>query len=526
MSAFATLGLAAGCLVGSSGIVPPTKQIYFPTAMVVSPGRTALYVANSDFDLQFNGGTVQALALGGSGGLRTAARTLANELQALVPQAAACASIGAKPNDEAFQHPGPCTALSVNPFIQRSATIGAFASSATILSRSDGQPGQRLFVAVRGDPSVTFFDVTDDRDPANPVEPCGSLICLECAATPPSDRCGRSHLIGTDPFTNPRLLILPTEPSGIDGTAIPVASGDALVVSNETTSSASLVVNRWPGASTTGPTLEYVLPNLASGPISVTAIPVPRLAQVAPESTNYLPAFMISHNAAADLTVVRYESDAQSRPARPFISLSTTVPVTVSNVGTDQRGIGIDATARQSCEAMCQATDLVCMGNCVAIPLDLFVASRSPAALLVGQIISTLQTSNGSPGIADTFTLNQSFPLPTGPSLVRVGKYVDNNGDFATGVFVVSFDGQYVFGFDPALSRFFMRLKTGRGPFGLGLDAGLADDGVTNEAYLYVGQFTESYIGVVDLDSRRTGTFASFLMNIGPPVAPREDQAP
>ncbi|MCI4335486.1 MAG: hypothetical protein L3K04_07675, partial [Thermoplasmata archaeon] len=43
-----------------------------------------------------------------------------------------------------------------------------------------------------------------------------------------------------------------------------------------------------------------VLPNLASAPISVTAIPVPRLAQVAPESTGYLPAFIIAHQNAPD----------------------------------------------------------------------------------------------------------------------------------------------------------------------------------------------------------------------------------
>ena len=523
--ALAAVGLVGGCLIGSSGIVPPTKQIYFPTAMVVSPGRTTLYVANSDFDLQFNGGTVQALALGGNGGLRTTARTVANQLQAGATQSQACTAIGAKPNDQAFQHPGPCTALSANPFIQKSATIGAFASSATILSRSDGQPGQRLFLAVRGDPSVTYFDVTDDRDPSNLVAPCSSAICLECGAAASSNRCGRSHLIGTDPFTNPRLLLLPTEPAGIDGTAIPVESGDALVVANQTTASASLVVNRWPGASATGPTLEFVLPNLASDPISVTAIPLPRYAQVAAQSTGYLPSFIISHQNAADLTVVQYQSDEQSRPARPFISLEAIVPVTLSNIGTDQRGIAIDATLRQACEATCAATDLMCMQNCVAIPLDLYVASRSPAALLVGQIVSTIQISNGQPGIRDSFSLTESFPLTTGPSLVRIGKVVGPDGTLQPRVFVVSFDGRYIFGFDPTIRDFDIHLKTGRGPFGLGIDAGTADDGSGAEAYLYVGHFTESYIGVVDLDTRRP-TYGSFLVNVGPPAAPREDQSP
>ena len=49
IGAIALTASVGGCLVGASGIVPPTTKLYFPTAMVVSPGRSTLYVANSDF---------------------------------------------------------------------------------------------------------------------------------------------------------------------------------------------------------------------------------------------------------------------------------------------------------------------------------------------------------------------------------------------------------------------------------------------------------------------------------------------
>src|SRR5512134_2942096 len=64
-AALSTLALSAlsGCYTDSEGLDPPQKQLYFPTNLVISPGGRALYVTNSDFDLQYNGGTVQVLDL-------------------------------------------------------------------------------------------------------------------------------------------------------------------------------------------------------------------------------------------------------------------------------------------------------------------------------------------------------------------------------------------------------------------------------------------------------------------------------
>ena len=97
-------------------------------------------------------------------------------------------------------------------------TTGCLVDSATIAFRNDGQPGLRLFATVRGDPSVTYFDVTDDRQSPG-ASPCGGDFCLSCDADSETNRCGASHLIGQNPQTNQRGLVLATEPSEADASS-------------------------------------------------------------------------------------------------------------------------------------------------------------------------------------------------------------------------------------------------------------------------------------------------------------------
>ncbi len=526
--------LGASCFTGSDGLNPPTYVSYFPTAMVVSPGRTTLYVANSDFDLQYNGGTVQALDLGGAIGLRTYARNLAQAIDAAVKaggtQADACAAIGTIPNDESFVHPGPCTAMPIGPFVRKFATVGAFASQAVLVNRTDGlAAGARLFVTVRGDPSVTYFDIVDDRDPANPVSPCGDAFCLECGGTGEGKRCAPSHLIGSDPFDNLRNLKMPTEPTGIDAEALTAASGDPIVVANQSSNQASLVVNRWPlESNVSGPTLEYAITGLPDGPTGVVHIPPPGIIKARHGLASYRPGFIVSHRASAALTVLRYEDDGRSEPERPFLTKSDNVPITLAAQGNDSRGMAIDSTKRDACEAKCASDAEDCFQACLDIPLDLYVASRAPASLLIGHITTTADLTDGAvTGVKEVISLDEETPIPPGASGVAVGKVVDPSGQLATRIFVVSFDSRFILSYDPQLKRVDATLRTGRGPFGMAFDAVPAGTlGATTpgaEAYLYVGQFTDSYVSVFDLDMRRR-TFGSVLINVGPPTPPKGEQ--
>src|SRR5215471_11417722 len=61
LAAVGGLALAnAGCFESNQGREPPLDRIYFPTGLALSPDGDRLYVANSDWDLQFNAGSVQA----------------------------------------------------------------------------------------------------------------------------------------------------------------------------------------------------------------------------------------------------------------------------------------------------------------------------------------------------------------------------------------------------------------------------------------------------------------------------------
>src|SRR5690348_16191099 len=62
MLGFSTVLLAA-CYSAGNGVAPPPNDFYFPVGLAVSRGGNVLYAANSDFDLQWNGGTVQAYDL-------------------------------------------------------------------------------------------------------------------------------------------------------------------------------------------------------------------------------------------------------------------------------------------------------------------------------------------------------------------------------------------------------------------------------------------------------------------------------
>ncbi len=330
VSALGAGGLVSSCFASSDGLAPPTNIAYFPTALVISKGRTTLYVANSDFDLQYSGGTVQALDLGSADGLRTRARALAVAIAQGKTQADSCAAIGTKVNGEDFVHPGPCAALPLGPFVKKFATVGAFSSQGLIVDRTDGQPGARLFLTVRGDPSVTYFDVVDDRNPDAPVSPCGDAFCLDCGGTGVGKRCASSHLIGTNPFDNLRGIKLPTEPTGIDVVELGGTSGDPLVIAHQTTNQVSLVVNRWPDQGPSGPTLEFSLGSLADGPVDVVHIPQPGIVKASNGKIDYRPGFIVSHRAAAELSVVRYEDDARAAPGRPFLTKTQSIPLTLS----------------------------------------------------------------------------------------------------------------------------------------------------------------------------------------------------
>jgi hypothetical protein len=546
--AFASVSIAlASCIAPSAGQPPPLDSFYFPTGLAVSPGRRVLFVASSDFDLQYNGGSVLALDLASVrarlGQIRSsleAAAALDAQGKPGEAEAHRCADAGLLPNDNRLLSPAPCQALAADTFVRSAATIGAFASGEIVVRRPGGIAGARLFVPVRGDPSLTYFDITDDSDPAAPYSPCadGDVFCLDCGQAGLQDRrCADAHRVGQNPTENSRGLVLPVEPVGL--AAATFDAGNLLVVAHQTQGAASLVTNPWqagsPWTPSDRPGLQFTVTGLPDGPTDVATLPEPAVvtasrAQGGASTIGYEPGFLVTFRAAAEVDLLRYHVD-DGDPSRPFLTRAGGVGVTALAKGTDSRGIALDAGERQACEAAClrdgTSDATPCLTACTAIPMRFFVANRTPASLLVGRIETVLTTAAGSGAGAsvsayDRLSIEEAVPLSYGASHVALGHVIDRDGKPSLRVFAVAFDSRFVFSYDPVARRVDQVIRTGRGPHAIAFDTG--DDGDGLHSYLLVGHFTDSYVGVVDLDMRNEHTFGSMFASLGQPVPPKESK--
>src|SRR5262249_41715881 len=115
--------------------------------------------------------------------------------------------------------------------------------------------------------------------------------------------------------------------------------------------------------------------------------------------------------------------------------------------------------------------------------------------------------------------------------------------------FAVAFDSRFVFSYDPIGRRVDAIIRTGRGPHPIAFDTCLPetalkpnglkiatcreikdtlpakdDFGKEGHSFLFVGHFTDSYVGVVDLDMRHDETFGTMFATVGKPTPPPESK--
>ena len=167
LAAVLTGGLAsAGCRDRNLGLDPPDDQLFFPSGVLVDPTPDArwLFVASANSDLRYNAGTLTAIDLDAFW-----AAWFDEATQAAYPF---CESGGA---GRCVQGPGadvsddrPCRRSLLKPnvvecdegaFIDPRDTVhtGDFG---TVLTASEEPSGDlRLWLPVRGDPSITFIDI-------------------------------------------------------------------------------------------------------------------------------------------------------------------------------------------------------------------------------------------------------------------------------------------------------------------------------------------------------------------------------
>ncbi len=540
------------CYSIGAGIGPPLDSIYFPTGLAVSQNSNYLYVVNSDFDLQYNAGTLQSLSLdrihsliprgcySDSGcasdqycDVPTSSDDSAEHSYWCVDQAgqyqgSPCRALGENTADERITVPGRCQSIDLqtpqdsgSPLVTDAVAIGAFATD--VITRGFPTPDQhveRVFIPVRGESSVNWIDVT-----ANGKFDCGQA----------SDQsCDSRHHVGQDPSDNSRGLVMPPEPYAIAATA----DASAIVVTHQTQGAVSLLVNDW----TQGPHLEFVATGLPQMPIAAAAVPQPALVQSG--LYDLAPGFLIAYETTPRVDLMRFASDALSTPARPYLELDGSTNVTVNSGGWDVRGIAIDDTQRRlcesraassntsclsacanatddssraACEADCQSNNANQLMACANVPLDIYASSRAPASLLIGRSTPNTQLTPNS----DIPYFYDAFPMPQGPSRIAVGQIINEAGQLETRVFVVCFDSRRVAIFDPARRNVEAFVTTGRGPQPIALDVLAPDSSNEGHAYLFVGHFTDSYVGVVELDQRRGRSYGTIVLSLGTATPPR-----
>jgi hypothetical protein len=124
----------------------------------------------------------------------------------------------------------------------------------------------------------------------------------------------------------------------------------------------------------------------------------------------------------------------------------------------------------------------------------------------------------------DTLEIYDSTPLVRGASKVALGQGIQPDGTPKTYVFAVAFDTRFIFMYDAEADMVVQTIYTGRGPHAISFDSCTGPECAKRYSYLYVGHFTDSYLGVVDLDMRQT-TFGTMFASIGVPLEPVESQS-
>jgi hypothetical protein len=536
----------------------------------VSKGGGVLYVANADFDLQYGGGTLQAYDLnqirrdaldviagdyedcarvgdaGDAGGNRHCL-ALAHGLPSGCPGTPA----DNQPDDASIRVPlGHSCAPPVlaSEYVKRAVVIGAFATTAKLT------PDQtRLFVPVRGTSSLAWADVVpDDPEKAPGAVSIGGATPFDIDCGQKKDgvnlpTCNLKHTAGVSPSMeqgNTRYVTMPGEPFGLDFTP----DGSALVLTHQSDTKASLFTTGLGGGAKADPALQYVLDGVPTGGIGVVSVPHATCpASDCPPEVR--PSFLLTSRSVAQVSLLRYYSDVgtsgvASSLLRPFLLQEQTIAITAATSGTDSRGAVIDPTPRLRCVAevppaggaRTQADVDRDIAACQRLPARVFIANRTPASLVMGEIGGVRTDGAYDP---DRLVLFGNMPLPGGPSNVYLAPIVDRDGRYALRVFVVCYDAQMVLVIDPDTRSLESLIVAAPGPFAMAFDpfdlgAVARRERVPQDSrwpnrnlkryrFAYIASFLQSYIQVLDLDGSLAdkSTFESIVFNLGAPTTPK-----
>jgi len=216
---FCALAVVAGCHVdlNDPGTEPQSNMFHFPAGLVLDPGGKFLYVSNANSDLKYSGGTIMMIDLER---FDRAVKAFRGEPTDAVSVADAKTCIKDPLDPMVVDCPETSFVLA-----DQTVKVGNFAGNMQLRDFGDHR---RLFVGVRGDPSVTFIDVYPNGAPA----PDGRMLrCFDGSTnlagitSPPA--CASNHqiqffqctgdpscMMGNGTYPAGKQLI-PTEPFGM-----------------------------------------------------------------------------------------------------------------------------------------------------------------------------------------------------------------------------------------------------------------------------------------------------------------------
>jgi DNA-binding beta-propeller fold protein YncE len=295
MAFVAFVGIVGGCMPDTSGIDPPSDRMIYPVGVSTIVDDQFLLVVNSNFDLEYNAGTVTAIDI----------RDLEAEFEA--------------PESEVSKD-GQYLFLSASKLIQVDETIrvGAFASDLDLTPAGD-----RAVIPVRGDRSIVLIDIGDDVN--------GEL--LDCGEG--SDlRCNGAHRVeSNDDYT------LPIEPYEVASLDYPEPNGEVTTLGFATHLAGGevslFVIRDGQAGSAAPPELIRVLSGVVPGASGIAVNPINRDIYVAGR-----------RDPDPHVAVLRVLTDSANGyySDNPFFNQVDHVPIgDEMYAGTDARGIAVNS---------------------------------------------------------------------------------------------------------------------------------------------------------------------------------------
>jgi DNA-binding beta-propeller fold protein YncE len=228
-------GLLAGCPAAGDDLQPPRDNLVYPTGLAVSPDASRLFAVSANSDLRWSSGSVLAMDLEAIDGL------IAGWLALPLGPGKCQSGQGPLASEScACDLDDPAILSCAQPLVtdgDHGVRIGNFATDIAVQGLDNGDV--RLFVPVRGDPSVTFIDYR-----------AGELQCDGTSQGFPLCDDNRVLAFGDDPERTLRA-----EPFGVfvdrDGefavvTHLQRAAVSLIAISSPPTSSASRPRSAWP----------------------------------------------------------------------------------------------------------------------------------------------------------------------------------------------------------------------------------------------------------------------------------------